>query len=777
MTKKTKCLVLVTISLWVLYSVFTLLGVDMVYNILSPLTAGSVVVMILSGLNDYERYRLPMYCFALSITAWAAADIVLFIYTYIFVDNPVLIRLSDELYLAPNYLFGIGLTLFLIADFKRRDVIRLLIDSFLAGITCFVLIRKLYSFGFGVEDNAFTFSHATIFYLSAIVYVIVLLFLVLAIRGVTNHTRAGYILFIAILIYNFFEIRYAYLLALGIDPENIYIDIVYMACACAIGIAFVDPSVAKASDRSERKENESTSSSEYDWVFGVALIPIVIVLYFVKIINQSDLIMLLFASVGYLIMWKTERAYEKAREQLAKQQQENEKLGLWVDYQKQEIKAANEQIEKASYKDGLTGLFNRKYSGLYMNQLIAEDPGIKFAVFSMDLNYFKSINDNYGLETGDKVLAEIAFRLKKFENDKIKAFRLGNDEFLVVYKSFGNDDVLKLFADDMKDELDMPIEINGNVFRPSLSIGVASYPQNTDDIEQLVKYADSARQAIKHRHSKTEAKFYDSELIKQMSRQHRLEVKLQSAVYDRDFKLYYQPQVDSVSEKLIGMEALIRWIDPEDGFISPGEFIPLAEEMGIMGSLGEWVIRTASKQIKEWNEKYGANLVVGVNVSPLQLRDHDFASKFLKIQKELGIPSKWIDLEITEGYALNSNISTGDIISSLKKSGYTFSVDDFGTGYASFANMLDFTFDRIKIAKELVDDIVSNKNAYVVVKVIVMMAQGLNLSTIAEGVETADQLEILRELECGQIQGYFFGKPLPAAEFEENWLSKKKIRA
>ncbi len=771
MTKSRKIFAFTTIILWALYAFFTLLGIDIAYNILSPLTALSAGVLIMSGIKSYERYRFPALIFSGAILTWVISDILLFIYTYILIDNPFLVNLSDELYLAPNYIFGVGLTAFLIKDFKRKDVIRLLIDTFIIGISMFVLVRKLYSLGFGLTDTVFSFSYATILYLAAIMYVIVLLFLILTIRGPANHTRAGYFLFVSLLIYNIFEMRYTYFLAGGADPESIYIDIIYMACVCAIGYAFADPTIEKAIDRSAYNESgQENNTGSKDWIFGIVLIPIIIVLYFTKLITQAELIVLLFSDMGYIIMWKTEQAYELTQALLAQQKQENEKLGLWVDYQKQEIKATNEQLEKASYKDGLTGLFNRKYSRLYMNQLVAENPEVRFAVFSMDVNYFKSVNDNYGVETGDKVLLEVARRLKGFENDNIKAFRLGSDEFLLVYSNFGSEDALKLVTEDLKEELDMPIEINNDVFRPSLSIGIATYPANADDIERVLKYADTARHSIKHRHSKTEVKFYDSELIKQISRQRRLEVKLQSADYDRDFKLFYQPQVDSHSGELIGMEALIRWIDPEDGFISPGEFIPLAEEMGLMGNLGEWVIRTAAKRIKAWNEKYDRNLVVGVNVSPLQLRDPDFAGKLLKIQKEIDVPSHWMDLEITEGYALNSSLSSGDIISELKKEGFTFSVDDFGTGYAGFANMLDFTFDRIKIAKELVDDIEDNWNAYVVVKVIVMMAQGLNLMTIAEGVEKKEQLDILRELECGQIQGYYFGKPLPADQFEEKWL-------
>ncbi len=768
-----------TIVLWVLYAIATLIGIDVAYNILSPLTGLSALLLIAVSLKQTGKYKYAAVFMILGIAAWIVSDIILFIYTYIDIDNPVLIDFSDKLYLAPNYMFGAGLTAYMLVDFKRKDTFRLLIDTFIIGVTCFILVRKLYIYGFGINTYEGTFTLSSVMYLIAVMYMLTLMFLILTIRGVFNHTRAGYMVFVALAVYNAFEMRYTYYTAGGLDAENIYIDILYMACVCILGLAFADPSIKTAienSDRIMKEDRDIRKSMGAGWIYGLIMIPVVVIIYLAGLLNETEFYILLISSLGYLIMWKTQQTNELTQELLEKQKIENAKLGEWVDYQEQELKVANEQLERVSYKDTLTGLYNRKYSRLHMNQILMDDGGEAcFAVYYMDINYFKPINDNYGLEAGDKVLKDIAGRLKTLENDKVQAFRIGGDEFLLVYRTYENEEKLQGMARQLKELLDQPVEVGDSVLHPSMSIGVATYPGDAQDIEQLVKFADSARRSIKHRHSRTEYKFYDQDLIKQMSRQRRLEVKLQAADYDRDFKLYYQPQVDCVTEELIGMEALIRWIDPVDGFISPGEFIPLAEEMGLMGNIGSWVNATAMKQIKEWNEKYESELVVGINVSPLQLRDQEFAEKFIQLMNELKVPAKWLDVEITEGYALNSSLASEDIISKLKKAGITFSVDDFGTGYASFANMLDFTFDRIKIAKELVDDIVDNWNAYVVVKVIVLMAQGLSLRTIAEGVETEDQLKILRELECGQIQGYYFGRPLPADQFEEKWLKKGKF--
>ena len=776
MGKIQKSLIAIMTLFWLVYATATLAGIDIIYNIFSPLTALASVLLIASCLKHAGKYKKAAIFVMCGIITWIIADIMLYTYTYILTDNELLVMLSDQMYLMPNYLFGAGLTAYIIADFRKQDIFRLLIDTFLIGVSGYVFIRKLYIYGFGINTYEGTFSYSALFYLVAVMYVIVMMLLILTMRGIFSHTRAGYLVLVSLMVYNLFEMRYTYYTAGGLDPESIYIDIIYMACVCLLGIAFADPSLKKAMERSDqlmREPLDIRKSMGGGWIYGLLLLPIVIVAYKAGIVTENEFYILLISCLAYLFMWKTQQANELTQALLAQQKEENSKLGEQVDTQSRELQVANEQLEKVAYKDALTGLYNRKYGRVHLNQIVTEHPETPFALATMDLNYFKPINENYGLETGDKVLIEVAERLRSLENEKAHAFRVGGDEFSIVFQDFGTMDELVHLVMTLKEVMDAPIEVDGQVFHLSMSIGVAAYPADADNAAQILKFADSARQSIKHRHSRTEFRFYDSELIGQISRQHRLEVKLQSADYDRDFQLYYQPQVDCMSGKLIGMEALIRWIDPVDGFISPGEFIPLAEEMGLMGNIGAWVNRTAMRQIKEWNEKYGRELVTGINVSPVQLRDPGFAERFIQEMNAQEVPAKWLDVEITEGFALNSMIAGEDIIRKLKDAGLSFSVDDFGTGYASFNNMLDFTFDRIKIAKEMIDDIETNHNAYVIVKVIILMAQGLGLKTIAEGVENRGQLDILRDLGCGQIQGFYFGRPQPPDQFEKKWLAER----
>ena len=218
------------------------------------------------------------------------------------------------------------------------------------------------------------------------------------------------------------------------------------------------------------------------------------------------------------------------------------------------------------------------------------------------------------------------------------------------------------------------------------------------------------------------------------------------------------------------MEALLRWKDEDLGYIPPSEFIPIAEKMGIMPAMGEWIVHHAFMQIIEWNQKFNRDLKMSINISPKQLQEEYFTETFFRIMKEMDVNPAWIDVEVTESIALNNIVLNTSIISNLRETGLSVSVDDFGTGYAAFANMLTFKFDRIKLAKELIDSLTIHTNAKIIVGAIVNMAKGMHLITIAEGVEEKEQLDILKELDCDQIQGFYFGKPIPAKDFEEKWL-------
>ena len=490
--------------------------------------------------------------------------------------------------------------------------------------------------------------------------------------------------------------------------------------------------------------------------------------------NSTMFMLLLVAGLSYLLLSREHDVNALNRKLLEEKEKEKNELEEKVHDQRLQLSKVSEQLENATYMDPLVGIYNRRFWNIYSNTQIQDHPDEVLTIYSMDLNFFKTINDTYGHSAGDLVLMEIGQKLHGVRDERTEVFRIGGDQFLVARIGRLNEKELKLFAEHLCYLMDKTVEIGELQLRTTASIGVASYPENTLDLEQLVNFADSARLSVKHSSNKSAYAFYNENLMPQIQRKHVLEQMLQNIDFDRDLEMYYQPQMDAKSCKIIGMEALVRWHHPTEGFVSPGEFIPVAEEMGIMGAMGEWITRKSSSQIVKWNTKYGRNLVVGINVSPVQMRDERFVDHFLQILEDSGAKSEWIDVEITEGIAMNGNTMNAKIIEKMKEAKLTFSVDDFGTGYAAFANMINFRFDRIKIAKELVDDLEVKPNSKIVVAAITGMAKGMDLRTIAEGVETKGQLEILQELGCEQIQGYYFGKPLSADEFENTWLAEEE---
>jgi len=265
--------------------------------------------------------------------------------------------------------------------------------------------------------------------------------------------------------------------------------------------------------------------------------------------------------------------------------------------------------------------------------------------------------------------------------------------------------------------------------------------------------------------------FFNSFMNDIIIEKHEIEMLLRNADYNKQFQLHYQPQINIQEEKLVGVEALIRWNSPVKGNIRPDKFIKIAEEIGCVEEISDWVINEAARQISQWNRKYGVNLKMGINISPKQLDGMNFIKKLKDIIHTYKLQPEWLDIEITENIAMRGETTLEEIFASLDDLSISTSIDDFGTGYSSLSYIQEFSFDRLKIAKELIDKISSDSSNNHIVEAIVMMAKSLRITTIAEGVETYEQLEILKDIGCDEIQGYIFSKPLPAKELESNFLN------
>ena len=446
---------------------------------------------------------------------------------------------------------------------------------------------------------------------------------------------------------------------------------------------------------------------------------------------------------------------------------------------------ADLQIRDLAYYDQLTGLPNRQLFSEELESFIntTEKPQQEFTLLFVDLDHFKRINDTLGHSMGDELLKGVAARLQgclrsadhvvRADQDShtvMRLARLGGDEFVVTLRDVGSKEAAAAVASRIVDALSQPFTCGGHQFVVTPSIGIAVYPQDGDSYDELVMNADSAMYRAKAAGRNT-YKFY-SETMKVRSL-HRLEIEndLRRAIGNGDLELHYQPKVDLSSWTIVGAEALLRWKHEERGWISPAEFVPIAEETGLILPLGAWVLQTACEQLRKWGHSPLNKISVSVNVSSQQVFTGDLVGTVKQAVSDARIQPEMLDLEITESLMMRDIESTIQALKTLRDFGVTLSVDDFGTGYSSLSYLKRFPITALKIDRSFVRDLHRDPNDAAICSAILAMARSLDLEVIAEGVELNDQLEFLRRENCDQIQGFYFSKPLPAGEFETLFLT------
>lgn len=435
-------------------------------------------------------------------------------------------------------------------------------------------------------------------------------------------------------------------------------------------------------------------------------------------------------------------------------------------------KKAEEQVQLLAYYDSLTGLANRNLLYEHLNEAVTrnEKTGRTFAVMFLDLDRFKMINDTYGHSFGDLLLQKVSKRLTNSVGEEGKIFRYGGDEFIIVLETDKRSKVSET-AEKIIYMLASPFEIKDRQMFISTSIGISVYPKDGENVEALIQNSDIAMYNAKE-NGKNNLQYYTSSLNLSHRWRMELEIGLRNAITNNELSLYYQPQLDLVTNQVIGLEALIRWKHPEYGFISPAEFIPLAEETGLIFSIGKWVLKTACTQCKRWIDLGLPIYSVSVNVSPLQFREKNFVASVNQILEEFDLPARYLELEITE--SVTSNVDQAlSIMKEIKELGVNFAIDDFGTGYSSLNYLRHFPIHKLKIDKSFIDEINQHKDGEEIVKTIIELGNRLRFQVIAEGVENEQQMNFLKENNCYLAQGYYFSKPLPDKEIEV--LLRKQI--
>ncbi|MES2879916.1 MAG: EAL domain-containing protein, partial [Pseudomonadota bacterium] len=423
-------------------------------------------------------------------------------------------------------------------------------------------------------------------------------------------------------------------------------------------------------------------------------------------------------------------------------------------------KRAEEKIRQLAHFDPLTGLPNRVLLTDRCNSALsaAQRNGTTLALLFLDLDHFKNVNDSLGHRVGDQLLAALADRLTSVVREQDTVSRLGGDEFILVLPDTNAVGAAHL-ADKLLQAACVSFEIEQHELTVTPSIGIALFPNDGLDFDALSKCADAAMYRAKQE-GRNSYRFFTSEMQAQSDRTLTLENALRRALERNQLVLHYQPQVSLESGRIVGVEALLRWNHPELGLVSPAEFIPIAETTGLILPIGEWVMRTAVRQLKTWIDAGISPITMAVNLSSVQFRHADLPALVTTILEEAQLPAHLLELELTEGVAMTDPLGAIAVMNNLHERGVRMSIDDFGTGYSSLNLLKKFQIYKVKIDQSFVRELTEDPDDMAIVSAIISMASSLGMQTIAEGVETMGQFEFLKARGCTEVQGYFFSKPL-----------------
>lgn len=440
-------------------------------------------------------------------------------------------------------------------------------------------------------------------------------------------------------------------------------------------------------------------------------------------------------------------------------------VATYIDITKRKL--AEDEIKNLAFYDSLTQLPNRRLLQERLKHCIqrSKREGQKFALLMLDLDRFKDVNDTLGHQAGDELLKQVAERIKIKLRAVDMVARLGGDEFVVLLENIANPEDAARVAERIVDDLSKAFHlVHDHDVWVDASIGISLYPQHGNNFESLMAQADSAMYKAKEQGGGNFV-YFSADFTRLARERIKLEGRLRRAILNNELRVYFQPQIDIASNRIIGAEALVRWQDPNEGLIPPGRFIPVAEETNLIVAIGEWVLNETCKQGRKWLEMGFPPITLAVNVSTQQFKRSDINELVIKVIAETGFPAGLLELEITESGLMKNHENAVEILNKLHEIGIKIAIDDFGTGYSSLAYLKRFPLDVLKIDKSFIDDIPHSKDDMEIAATIVAMAHNLGFKVIAEGVETKEQLEFLQLKGCDSYQGYFKCRPIPIDEF------------
>ena len=439
-------------------------------------------------------------------------------------------------------------------------------------------------------------------------------------------------------------------------------------------------------------------------------------------------------------------------------------------------KNSEAEITKLQYYDALTEIPNRKlFIATLENEIImARNSEDKHAVLFIDLDNFKEINDTLGHDYGDKLLKAVAITLRESirENDFIS--RVGGDEFFILMRNIKDCAEITSICEKLLFALNYELNIDGKHVYTSASVGITIFPEDAIETSSLLINADTAMYSAKYS-GKAKYSFFNKSMSDIVLRRAQIEKGLRNALKNNELEIYYQPQIDIINNRVKGFEALLRWNSRELGSLSPVEFIPVAEQCGLIIPIGDWIMKTVYLQNNIWKSKGYEYDTIAINLSAIQLESDKFGDTLKRILEETKTNTKFVELEITESILMKDLGKSIKLLTEIRDLGINIALDDFGTGYSSLSYLKQLPINTLKIDKSFIDNISTNSREKAIVDGIIQLAQKIGLDVIAEGVETKEQIQLLKQMGCNQIQGYYFSKPLPADEIEEKFLKTNVI--
>lgn len=777
--KKTIFYVAIAFSLYVIAATFQS---DFWGDLLAPVCdlLATGIIFYSAYTSDNPKFKPNFTLLGISVLLWASADILWLVYNLIFHINPNNSELISILYFGTNIFLLIETILYCTYRFRKWDTVQLILDAVFISVAILwllwvLLFDKSYNaLGILVKyDIINTLSIAT-----DLVQMLVTAIWYISVRK-GKMPVSFLILKGSVFWYSIVDLIYFYLYAKNLYIPNSLMDVCYLATLMGIAIATKLFYVQYPFFYDTQKEYSNIGYRHKGLVLILAPILILIFKGFdlfdicflaVLIFLYEGLSSYIQTAIGNKKLLNRELALNSELERLVSERTHD------LEQKNDELRQKNTELKYITDHDPLTGLYNRKY---FLQKLDDKIKNIalnkKLVLVLWNVDRLKGINDTYGHSIGDQILIRLAKRFNYIQGNMGLLARLGGDEFAFAIEEESQNEEYVNIAKRIVNACSEPIQIGEYTFHVSISVGVSLFPLSALNADMLLKNADVAMHHAKGTGFGNCISLY-KEIDSAVKRKHLIVSFLKAADYNRDFSLNYQPQFRVTDQKLVGMEALLRWNCPELGPVAPAEFIPIAEKENLIIPIGNWVIENAVSQISIWNRAYHTNWRMGINISPKQLDQASFFAIMNSSIQRYKAAFEWIDIEITEGIALDNEDKAASIKKYFNNKGISISIDDFGTGYSSLGYLNMLSFDRLKIAKPLIDKITTDEPSLKIVSSIIMLAKSLGIQTISEGVETKKQFDLLFDLGCDQIQGFYLGKPLPSKSFQEAFLIDDHIK-